>query len=199
VAATNGGLFSGKGAAAAGHSAPSSPTTTVSPGRVDRPAPPGQESALLTTGQSSSGFTLIIPAIGLHAGIVAEGIDQTPGDAGNLAVPWAANEVGWWNGGPAPGQGGVAVIAGHRVDNWAFWQLPELQPGDAIEVIGSNGQPTHWTVTSLQETPKADLPASVWREGGSPALALVTCGGTFNYAIGHYNDNIVVWATPGSA
>jgi sortase (surface protein transpeptidase) len=146
----------------------------------------------------SSGPTLIIPAIGVRAAIIPEGIDKTPGDVGNLTVPWAANEVGWWDGGPAPGQGGVAVMTGHRVVNWAFWRLPDLRAGDAIEVIGTNGQLTHWTVQTLQEMPKADLPSSLWVEGGVPKLALVTCGGPFNNSTRHYRDNIVVWATPAS-
>lgn len=45
---------------------------------------------------------------------------------------------------------------------------------------------------------KANLPSSLWMKGGLPELALVTCGGTFNYSTGHYDDNIVVWATPAS-
>jgi uncharacterized repeat protein (TIGR01451 family) len=196
VAVTNGALSSGK-VPSAGR--PTARPTTVNPRLVDRQPPAGQESTLLSsqaTRQSSSGPTLIIPALGLRAAIVPEGIDQTPDDAGNLAIPYASNEVGWWDGGPAPGQHGVAVMAAHRVYDWAFWQLPDLQPGDAIEVIGTNGQTTHWTVSSIQQMLKADLPSSIWRKDGPPALALVTCGGTFNYSIGHYNDNIVVWATP---
>jgi hypothetical protein len=43
---------------------------------------------------------------------------------------------------------------------------------------------------------KADLPSSIWTEARPPNLALVTCGGTFNDAIGHHDDNIVVWTTP---
>jgi hypothetical protein len=31
---------------------------------------------------------------------------------------------------------------------------------------------------------------------GPPKLALVTCGGPFVSATGHYLDNVIVWATP---
>ena len=48
----------------------------------------------------------------------------------------------------------------------------------------------------MQQLLKANLPASVWAEGGPPRLALVTCGGVFNYSTGHYNDNVIIWATP---
>jgi sortase (surface protein transpeptidase) len=132
--------------------------------------------------------------LGVHAAIVAVGISETPGEAGNLAVPWSSDAVGWWGGGPAPGQGGVAVIAGHRVEDWPFWRVPELHDGDTIEVTGTNEQTTHWKVSGMQEEVKADLPASIWTDGGEPRLVLVTCGGTFNYATGHYDNNVIIWA-----
>lgn len=174
----------------------SSPPTTANPGLIDRQPPVGPESPLLPTPVAASRPTLIVPAIGLRAGIVPEGIDQTPGDVGNLSAPESASEVGWWDGGPAPGQGGVAVITGHRVNDWAFWQLPLVQAGDSVQVIGTNGKTTNWTVTSVQQILKSQLPTSVWTKGGPAKLALVTCGGAFNYAIGHYDDNVLVWAKP---
>jgi hypothetical protein len=63
-------------------------------------------------------------------------------------------------------------------------------------VTGTNGVTTTWTVKSTQQLLKADLPNSVWSESGFPKLALVTCGGEFNYSIGHYNDNVIAWASP---
>jgi hypothetical protein len=33
---------------------------------------------------------------------------------------------------------------------------------------------------------------------GPPRLTLVTCGGSFDRGTGHYRDNVVVTATPGS-
>lgn len=173
-----------------------SPPTTANPALIDRQPPVGPESTMLGAPQGTQGPTLVIPAIGIDAAIIPEGIDETPGDVGNLSAPDSAGEVGWWDGGPAPGQAGVSVITGHRVSDWAFWRLPDLQPGDAVEVIGANGQTTHWTVTSTQQLPKSQLPASVWSEGGPARLALVTCGGSFDYSIGHYADNVLVWAEP---
>jgi hypothetical protein len=90
-------------------------------------------------------------------------------------------------------------MAGHRVHDWAFWRVPDLEAGDAIEVVGQSGETTHWTVSSIQEMSKADLPPSLWAKGGPPKLGLVTCDGTFNHSTGHYNDNVVVWATPATA
>ena len=170
-----------------------SPVTAVNPHLVDRQPAVSEESALLPSAGPATP-SLVIPRLGVHAPVLPEGIDQTPGDEGNLAVPSNPQQVGWWDGGPAPGQGGVAVLAAHRALGGAFWQLPELQAGDAIEVTGTNGQTTTWKVTHIQQLLKAQLPDSIWTEGGPPKLALVTCGGIFNYSIGHYNDNVVVWA-----
>ena len=173
-----------------------SPPTTVDQSLVDRQPAPGATSPILPRSQTvPSTPTLVIPALGVTAPILAEGIDRTSGDVGNLAVPSDVREVGWWDGGPAPGQGGTAVLASHRSTAGVFWRLPELRPGDQVQVTGSNGQITQWTITSIQQQLKADLPASVWTVGGTPRLALVTCGGQFNYNIGHYNDNVIVWAT----
>ena len=154
-----------------------------------------QGSAVLPPAETGpSGVTVIIPAIGVRAAVIPEGIDRTPGDVGNLAVPVAADQVGWWDGGPAPGQPGVAVLAGHRVSRWAFWELPGLRAGNAIMVIGANGRTTTWSVTRVQQVLKSQLPKTLWTEGGPPQMALVTCGGPYNHTTGHYDDNIIVWA-----
>jgi hypothetical protein len=45
-------------------------------------------------------------------------------------------------------------------------------------------------------TAKTRLPPSLFDTAGPPRLALVTCGGPFDSATGHYLDNIIVWAVP---
>lgn len=197
------GTFSGSAPGQVGHHASASPPTTANSSLVDRRPPAGKESTLLPIARRTgprtrrpSVPTVVIPAIGVRATIVNEGIDNTPGDVGNLAIPWAAHEVGWWDGGPAPGQKGVAVLAAHRVYNWAFWRVPQLRVGDSVRVLGTNGHTTSWKVSGIQRILKTELPSSIWAERGPPKLALVTCGGTFDYSTGHYDDNVVVWATP---
>lgn len=167
-------------------------STTVAPTTAPQTVPPTAPPTTLAADTPS----VSIPSIGVRASIVAEGIDQTPGDVGNLAVPTTAEQVGWWDGGPQPGQGGVAVIAGHRVEHWAFWDLPSLHAGDAIDVVGTDHHTTHWVVSDIQQLLKSQLPDSIWTAGGKPQLALVTCGGLFDSASGHYDDNVIIWATP---
>jgi hypothetical protein len=102
---------------------------------------------------------------------------------------------------PAPGQSGVALIAGH-IDSaaagpGALYDLKDVRPGAAVEVIGVNGHVTSWVVTGAPETVgKDELPPALWVTTGSPKLALVTCGGPFDPASGHYLDNVIVWAVP---
>jgi hypothetical protein len=39
---------------------------------------------------------------------------------------------------------------------------------------------------------KGALPGSLFATTGPPRLALVTCGGSFDPATGHYRDNVIV-------
>ena len=137
-----------------------------------------------------------IPALSLYAPIWPAGINRAPGERGTLAVPPNPSVVGWWSGGPAPGNPGVAVLAGHRASGGAFWRISGLPRGATIKVTGTNGRTTIWRVTRVRQMLKARLPTSIWVRGGPPKLVLVTCGGTFNPHVGHFNDNVVVWARP---
>ncbi len=141
---------------------------------------------------------LRIPAIGVSAKIVGEGIDA----GGALQVPpltdAGVREAGWYDLGPAPGQVGSAIIVGH-VDSYQakgiFYDLGLLVPGNAVEVTLANGETARFTVTSVQEYAKAHFPATeVYGPEPYPALRLITCGGAFDAATGHYLSNIVVYA-----
>jgi hypothetical protein len=95
----------------------------------------------------------------------------------------------------------VALIAGH-IDSaaagpGALYDLKDLATGAVIEVIDSEHQVSNWRVSSPPETAlKTALPPSLWVTTGPPKLALVTCGGPFDTATGHYIDNVIVWASP---
>jgi hypothetical protein len=51
-------------------------------------------------------------------------------------------------------------------------------------------------VIGRQEFAKQDLPADLFSRQGPPTLTLITCGGAFDEATGHYVDNVVVVASP---
>jgi hypothetical protein len=155
---------------------------------------------------------VVIPALGVRAPLVATGAVGRPGSA-SLTIPSDIHTVGWWDGvitdgdkrmkeaAPAPGDPGVALIAGH-VDSasagaGALYNLRRLDRGDRIRVIGVDRRATSWKVISVpQYTVKTALPRALFRTTGPPRLALVTCGGPFDAATGHYLDNVIVWAAP---
>jgi hypothetical protein len=140
---------------------------------------------------------LAIPALDIAAGI-------TPVDAagGLLEVPGAIREVGWWTAGGIPGAPtGTVVLDGH-VDSavaglGALWPLRFARPGQLITLGLSDGRAVAYRVIAIRSYPKANLPAGLFSGRIGPAtLVLVTCGGSFDRATGHYQDNVVVYAAP---
>jgi Sortase domain len=120
---------------------------------------------------------------------------------GQLGVPSDIHRTGWWRDGAAPGShSGTVLIAGH-VDSaaagaGAFFPLPRAHKGMIVTITTQSGATFRYRVTGTQKLLKAKLPTGVWDRTGAPRLALVTCGGTFDPATGHYPDNIIVYATP---
>jgi Sortase domain len=137
---------------------------------------------------------VIIPAIGVNAAIVPVATDSV----GALEVPPLTEEnvTGWWDGGYAPGQDGPAVIVGH-VDSavagpLVFWDLGRMVPGQTIEIEPGN---LWFVVTGTQEISKSAFPTQqVYGPTAVPTLRLISCGGAFDSATGHYVDDIVVYA-----
>jgi sortase (surface protein transpeptidase) len=137
---------------------------------------------------------LRIPAIGVSATVTSLGIhpDKT------VEVPDNPDQVGWYRLGARPGQAGSAVLLGH-VDSTkgpaVFYRLRSLTRGDEVDVRGSDGSVTRFTVTSIATYANADFPArKVYRTSGPPGLTLVTCGGRYDAAQGGYQANVVVYA-----
>ncbi len=138
--------------------------------------------------------SLAIGAIGVSADVVGIGLE--PG-TNELEVP-DIEHVGWYELGANPGDAGSAVLVGH-VDGdgreGVFFRLGELAPGDLITVRDATGA-RDFRVTGREEVPKPALSAELFSRAGPPRLVLITCGGAFDDATGHYLDNIVVVATP---
>ena len=141
---------------------------------------------------------LEIPAIGVATGLQRLG---RAGD-GTVEVPHGPDQwevAGWYEDGTRPGDPGSAVILGH-VDSMAgpavFYRLRELRPGDRVEVLRAGGSRVAFTVERVARYPKRRFPtADVYYPTLEPMLRLVTCGGAFDPASGHYTDNVIVFAT----
>jgi sortase (surface protein transpeptidase) len=137
-----------------------------------------------------------IPAIGVSAPVMKVGMNAD----GTVQVPPVDNHnlTGWYGDGPAPGQKGPAVILGH-VDSVigisVFYYLKDLRAGNRIYVTLADGKVTAFAVDGVQKVAKDAFPtAAVYGRAGYPSLRLITCGGSFDEATGHYLDNILVYA-----
>ena len=107
--------------------------------------------------------------------------------------------AGWYKGSPRPGAIGSAVIAGH-IDSLSgpgvFYRLSELRVGDRVYVRRADGTTVEFQVTAVRSYLKDDFPTeAVFGPSPYAQLRLITCGGDFNFATGHYLSNTVVYAT----
>lgn len=122
--------------------------------------------------------------------------------AGDLDVPANPDVIGWWAEGARPGDATGSVVLDGHVDSaqrglGAFAALRSAQVGDMVEVVGTGGENRAYTVVARRVYPKSSLPAAeVFSQDVAERLVLVTCGGRFDRATGHYDDNIVVYAAP---
>jgi Sortase domain len=117
---------------------------------------------------------------------------------GTVEVPSAWGVAGWYAGGTRPGDPGSAVILGHvdsRSGPAVFYRLRELRPGDRVEVVRADGSRVRFTVERLEQVDKRRFPTDdVYYPTLAPRLRLVTCGGAFDPASGHYRSNVIVYA-----
>ncbi len=148
---------------------------------------------------SSTPVSIDIPAIGVHSalqylGLTAQHTLQVPAPGPRY------DEAGWYKYSSTPGSLGPAVIVGH-VDSAAqgpsvFFNLGVLRPGDNVLVTRADGLIAVFRVDGVRRYPKDHFPTQlVYGKTDHAALRLITCGGAFDPATGHYLDNIVVFAS----
>ena len=147
----------------------------------------------------SQPVSLSVPAIGVHARVIALGLNANR----TLAVPplaKAASLTSWYDRGPLPGQRGAAAILGHvdakGIGPAVFYRLGSLRPGAKVYVRLRDGQTVIFEVYSVALYAKSAFPTSkVFGYTAWPTLRLITCGGVFDQQTGHYLGNIVVFAS----
>ena len=172
--------------------------------QVHAPQPPGSAAGVI--GSSARGPSLRrslpvavdIPAIGvdaklLHLGLNSDGTIQVP------SLETSADEAAWYKYSATPGQIGSSVIEGH-VDSYqgaaVFFRLGALRPGDTVNVTLADGITAIFRVTGVREYVKSRFPAkAIYGTTDFAALRLITCGGAFDYATGHYLSSTVVFAS----
>ncbi|WP_231502959.1 class F sortase [Blastococcus sp. URHD0036] len=159
-----------------------------------RPGPPVVLSAV-TTRAVAEPVRVRVPGIGVDSPLERLGIDGS----GALQTPADYDLAGWFTGGPAPGDVGPAVLAGH-VDSTrgpaVFWRLRDLVPGDEVFVDRADGTTGRFTVTRVERHPKDAFPTDeVYGPTTGAELRLITCGGDFDRSVRSYRDNVVVFAS----
>ncbi|MGH3176184.1 MAG: class F sortase, partial [Streptosporangiaceae bacterium] len=142
------------------------------------------------------------PAIGvdsklLRLGLNADGTVQVP------SIRTSAGRAAWYKYSATPGQIGSAVIEGH-VDSQqgpaVFFRLGALHRGDMIDVTLADGVTAEFRVTGVREYSKTRFPTkAIYGTTDFAALRLITCGGAFDYATGHYLSSTVVFASLASS
>ena len=138
---------------------------------------------------------LVVPALGLDT--LLDGIDTDP--EGALQVPEDPARAGWYVDGPAPGDRGPAVLAGHldsRAGPGIFAGLEKLREGDPISVRRADGTFADFAVDEVTTYAKRDFPTQrVYVGDGTSTLRIITCGGDYDADTGRYRSNTIVFAT----
>jgi sortase (surface protein transpeptidase) len=139
-----------------------------------------------------------IAAIDVDVPVIAVGVEPD----GFMELPPDPAIAGWYRFGPDPSaEHGNTVIAAHidAPDHpiGPFASLRDVPAGADVVVDTGSGRMLRYAVESITYYPKAELPtAALFERSGAPALVLITCGGEFDSATGHYRDNVVMVARP---
>jgi sortase (surface protein transpeptidase) len=146
------------------------------------------------TRQVAEPVSLTIPVIAVRTQLVHLGLTAT----GALQVPPTTAVAGWYTGSSRPGAIGPAIIDGH-IDSYQgpgiFFRLVELRPGDRVYIRRADGTLVVFRVVKVQTYLKDHFPTeAVYGPTPDAELRLITCGGAFDSATGHYLSNVVVYA-----
>ncbi|MDQ2876588.1 MAG: class F sortase, partial [Actinomycetota bacterium] len=142
---------------------------------------------------ASAAVAVDIPVIEVHSRLERLGLNPD----GSVAVPASYQQAGWYDGSASPGQDGPTVILGHvdsRSGPGVFFRLGALRPGSAVRVRRADGRTETFTITGIRQYPKTRFPTlAVYGPTPVPTLRLITCGGAFDPAAGHYLANTIAF------
>ena len=172
---------------------------------AQRHAPQPPASAAGATGAAASDLSvqrslpvsIDIPAIGVtsklqHLGRNSDGTIRVP------SLTATPGQAAWYKYSATPGQVGVSVIEGHvdtRTGPGVFFRLGGLRPGDKVDVRLADGTVAVFRITGVRRYLKSKFPAkAIYAATRYAALRLITCGGDFDSATGHYLSSTVVFA-----
>jgi LPXTG-site transpeptidase (sortase) family protein len=170
---------------------PLAPTATmIAPTATAPPAPP--TAVPVVVGKPKR---VKIPKIKVDADV--EYVSLAPDGA--MDVPKNYDNTAWYQLGPRPGEQGNSAIAGHvdsKTGKAVFWDLPKLQPGDEVFVVGDDGVERKFVVIGIASYKRTDAPLDrIFGPTTSRHLNLITCDpeSGFNRTTSEYGGNVVVY------
>ncbi|HEX8094617.1 class F sortase [Jatrophihabitans sp.] len=186
----------------AGSQQPTSQPAAKSPAKSSRPAGASPKAATKpVTGpvlSRSVPVRLEVPQLGINSDLLQLGLNA---DQSLQVPPLGKNSpAGWYKYSPTPGQLGPSVLLGH-VDSaeygpGVFFKLGALRPGSTVSVTRADRTTAVFRVDRVVSYSKDDFPTlEVYGNTDSAQLRLITCGGKFDSNSGHYESNIVAFAT----
>lgn len=155
---------------------------------------PGPPTQAVATDPARAPQRLRIPSLQIDTTIQHVGVNKN----GNMGTPSNFTDVAWYKYGPAPGDSGSAVIAGH-VDNalslsGVFKDLNQIEVGDRVYVEDATGRELVFEVTSVRTYPYDDVPTEIlFNASGTRRLNLITCEGTWLKDKKTYDQRLVVF------
>jgi sortase (surface protein transpeptidase) len=139
-----------------------------------------------------------VPSLGIDVTVAPEGVDAN----GALALSDDPAVASWYRYGPTPwSASGTAVIAAH-VDSFdygigQFALLADAPAGTEVVTTSVDGQVARFSIQQVTMVEKTGVDwNAVFDRTGAHTLALITCGGEFDYSTGHYLSNVIVTAVP---
>jgi LPXTG-site transpeptidase (sortase) family protein len=176
-----------------------SPTPTPNPiAEADTelpPAPIGLEALAAQQVEGPQPVGIVIEDIGVSdAEIIPVGVNEDL----TFEVP-PADQVGWYEFGPTPGETGSSVLAAHIAYNGrdgVFRYLADVEVGAVVSVQFDDGSSRRFRIETVTDYVKEALPDSLFARDGREQLALITCGGAFNEQLDSYESNTVAVAVP---
>lgn len=171
---------------------PDEPAEAPAPVAVSEPAVEEPEPA---APEPSFGVPVLlrIPSINIEAPVVTVGLTE----AGDMDSPEGAENTGWYELGPRPGEQGSAVIAGHsgyRTGPAVFDDLGDVKPGDSIYVVDEAGTTIVFTVRESRLYDPDARPEEVFLSDEGRHLNLITCTGPWDSSAGSHSKRLVVFS-----
>ncbi|MDN4614281.1 sortase [Leifsonia sp. F6_8S_P_1B] len=137
-----------------------------------------------------------VPSLDIDMPVVPVGLDET----GDVSIPSASHTAGWYrfSSGLRTDSGTIVVVA--HIDAWdgigPFSRLKDAPAGTEVTLTGADASRSFRVDGVAQPAKAPGSLASYFVSTGPVKLVLITCGGVFDDATGHYRENVIATAAP---